>query len=100
LATNKLVEELKDIALENPLIDLEEVPKSGSENTVTVAEEGISNLEQTTYSETAALTDYTTHKMSSSGGNEFTYDGSNSEYIAIHLNFRDHLKEQLISNNT
>ena len=100
LATNELIEELKDIALENPLIDLEEAPKSGSENPETVAGEGTASLEQSTYSETAALPDYTTHKMSSSGGNEFTYDGSNSEHMAIHLNFRDHLKEQLISNNT
>ena len=48
LATNELIEELKDIALENPLIDLEEVPKSGSENPEPVAGEGTASLEQST----------------------------------------------------
>ena len=100
LATNELVEELKDIALENPLIDLEEGSKSESETTGSVAEAKADSLEQSNYVETEAPTDYTTHTMSSSGENEFNYDGSNSEYIATNINFRDHLKEQLISNNT
>jgi DNA-directed RNA polymerase specialized sigma54-like protein len=38
LATNELVEELKDIALENPLIDLEEGSKPDLERTEPVAE--------------------------------------------------------------
>ena len=100
LATNELVEELKDIALENPLIDLEEGSKPELESTESVAEAKAISLEQSIYVETEAPTDYTTHKMSSSGENEFNYDGSNSEYVATHVNFRDHLKEQLISNNT
>jgi len=100
LATSELVEELKDIALENPLIDLEEGSKPELETTESVTETEIASLERSTYLETGAPTDYTTHKMSPSGGNEYSYDGSNSDYIATHINFRDHLKEQLISNNT
>ena len=39
LATNELVEELKDMALENPLIDLEEESKSVSESSAAVTEQ-------------------------------------------------------------
>jgi RNA polymerase sigma-54 factor len=100
LATNELVEELKDIALENPLIDLEDGTKSELETTGASTEAEIVSLEHSAYLKAEVPTDYTTHKMSSSGDNEFNYDGSNSEYVATRINFRDHLKEQLISNNT
>lgn len=100
LATNELIEELKDIALENPLIDLEQGSNPELESGAAIGEHEATNLEQSTYAEAAVLGDYTSHKMSSSGDNEFSYDGSNSDYIASHSDFRDHLKEQLISNNT
>lgn len=100
LATSELVEELKDIALENPLIDLEEGSKTESESSAAATEQEITELEKISYTETLELADYPTHKMSSSGGNDFNYDGSNSDHLATRVNFRSHLKEQLISNNT
>ena len=100
LATNELVEELKDMALENPLIDLEEESKAASESSAAVTEQEFSQLEKSTYAETLEIADYSTHKMSSSGENHFNYDGSSSDHIATHVNFRNHLKKQLISNNT
>ena len=100
LSTNELVEELKDIALENPLIDLEEGATPSSEGTANLSEDNAIGLSKSPDPGIELLADYTTHKMSSSGENDFTYDGSNSDHIATHVNFRDHLKEQLISNNT
>jgi RNA polymerase sigma-54 factor len=100
LPTNELVEELKGIALENPLIDLEEGATPNSEGTANLSEDNAIDSNQSIDPGVALLADYTTHKMSSSGENDFTYDGSNSDHIATHVNFRDHLKEQLISNNT
>jgi RNA polymerase sigma-54 factor len=100
LSTNELVEELKDIALENPLIDLEEGATPSSEGTANLSEDNAIGLSESQDPGIELLADYTTHKMSSSGENDFTYDGSNSDHIATHVNFRDHLKEQLISNNT
>ena len=100
LATNELVEELKDIALENPLLDLEEGANSDAEEAEAVKINESTDPNELTLHEMASGTDYATHTMSSSGENDFTYDGSNSNEMATYVDFRQHLKEQLISNNT
>ena len=100
LGTNELVEELKDIALENPLLDLEQGDKPEAERPEAAKANEPSDSNNLAYPEIESGVDYTTHTMSSWGENGFTYDGSNSNEVATHVDFRQYLKEQLISNNT
>ena len=100
LETNELLEELKDIALENPLLDLDETVRSEAEGPESTETKESNDSNAPTYPEIEPGVNYATHTMSSSGENHFTYDGSNSNDLATHVDFRQHLKEQLISNNT
>jgi len=97
LNTVDLLEELKSIALENPLIDIEETSDPQVEQETT-AEGNESNRLSDLRLE--VLNHHDAHRMSPVGENSFTYDKAHADHIATHIDFRQHLREQLISNNT
>jgi RNA polymerase sigma-54 factor len=97
LNTVDLLEELKSIALENPLIDVEEISDPQVEQETTAEGNESNRLSDLRFE---VLNHHDAHRMSPVGENNFTYDKAHADHIATHIDFRQHLREQLISNNT
>ena len=97
LNTVDLLEELKSIALENPLIDIEETSDPQVEQETTAEGNESNRLSDLRFE---VLNHHDAHRMSPVGENNFTYDKAHADHIATHIDFRQHLREQLISNNT